>query len=70
VDEVPVPLPVSYLVTHFAGMTTVITVTEIEEVRRRIVTFLIIAPYKYSYLLTYLLTSSSESRRREVTEQT
>ena len=23
---------------------------------RRIVTFLIIAPYKYSYLLTYLLT--------------
>jgi len=27
---------------------------------RRIVTFLIIAPYKYSYLLTYLLTGTYE----------
>jgi len=26
------------------------------DVRWRIVTFLIIAPYKYSYLLTYILT--------------
>jgi len=49
---------VTFSLIHFVGLSVGLSrriyTVEYTEVYRRIVTFLIIAPYKYSYLLTYL----------------